>query len=464
MCPNGRGSLFESEVSSGGPPDGLCTAGEGGDPTTTDVGTKAAGVALIEQSRRPRQLELPFLGRTQLWVRLFGPIPDAAKDSCESLLMRIKREFEAQNPSVELCFTKWLPGDDQYAVDQIEKYLSAPISEGGVHILEIDTVLLEMLVRRGLVQAWAPGLNSSDWHPAGREAVTIDSRTYGVPHWLCIYVIYSRQREIAEAADISELMSMCSQGRAIRLAGKTWGRWSSPMLYCGAHDGVHGPDCLGEALHGALDARALHALQSLTEACQNNGHPETTPSGGSGARAFVSRQRDALIGFAESLHALRCLTGAEAEFYVTPLIFAKGRPPRVAVDAFVLRADCSPEIEAAARAFVEFLNRPETMRSIMMSEDAGSQAVPRYLLPASLASFGDPVVQTDRYYRRFEPMIATARPYPNVGFYDFATQTFPQFAPGSVERPDICETLNVHRRPAAPEGSPDSDFRERRKA
>lgn len=94
--------------------------------------------------------------------------------------------------------------------------------------------------------------------------------------------------------------------------------------------------------------------------------------------------------------------------------------PHVSVDAFVLRRDCSVEHERAAQSFARFMLHPETMALIMMSEDAGADAVPRYLMPATASAYLNLAVSKDPYYTQLERIFRGAVAYPVRGFYEFA--------------------------------------------
>jgi thiamine pyridinylase len=358
--------------------------------------------------------------RLRLRVSLISSVPDAADDGYASLLAGLKTQFEQTHPWIEVCFKRIDVRDDLYSTDDagcglIEKWLTAP--DGGVHVAETDTALLEWLVLRKAIRPWSAVPDSHDWHPAGCEAGKIDGLRYALPHWLCIPTLIARPIR-ANAREAWDLISLATEG-SIRLAGKTGGRWNGPMLYLNAYCGVHGSHRAQDGLNINLNELALRSFRALGQACGSAGQTPGASANAEAACLFANRQSDGFIGYTESLHQVLRLIGANEELLATPLVFRKGQAPLVSVDGWVLSANCSGEVERAARAFVEFMNRPETMRFIMMSQDAGPAAIPRYLLPATISAYRDPVVSRDRYYRQFGRMIADAVPYP-IGFYEFA--------------------------------------------
>jgi thiamine pyridinylase len=365
--------------------------------------------------------------RTRLIVSLTNLMPDAANDGNLSLCRWLKREFEAQHPNVDLQFKRMNPGDDLFSVDGgrcglIGELLTSPRKDdasGGVDVAEVDTIPAETLVQSKVIRSWSALPDSDDWHPAGRESGRIDGLRYAAPHWLCMHTLISRPGGlVASARGAWELVSLAREG-SVRLAGKTGGRWNGPMLYLNAYCGVHGSHRAYDGLNINLDEPALRGFRALGQACRNAGQMPGASANAETACLFANRQSDGFIGYTESLQQVLRLKRTDEELLVTPLVFREGQSPLVAVDGFVLRADCSGEVERAARAFVEFMNLPDTMRFIVMSLDAGPKSISRYLLPATKSAYQDPVVSRDLYYHQFERMIADAVPYP-IGFYEFA--------------------------------------------
>jgi thiamine pyridinylase len=127
-------------------------------------------------------------------------IPDAAGDQFRFLRQRIKKEFEAKNPTLELWPKDLDPADDPYTVKsdnphRIGAWLRSPISDdpakSGYHLVEADMVVLGELVRQNLIRAWEHEPTLTDWQPAAEDAVRIDGKTYGIPHWLCGDFVFS---------------------------------------------------------------------------------------------------------------------------------------------------------------------------------------------------------------------------------------------------------------------------------
>jgi len=278
-------------------------------------------------------------------------------------------------------------------------------------------------MRQGLIRPWEPTPNPDDWHQAARQAVSLDGTTYGIPHWLCGDFVFTRRQEVARARNAAELRAALDRATTLfHLAGRISGSWNLPSLYLDAYADTYGADHVTDALRPELDDRALAGLRTVTQACTINGSNPCLTADYSNTTAapylFADRQADTVLGYSERLHYILRRTGRQQGIYLASAPLGDGNHPLLFVDAFVLRKDCSGDCEKAARAFTDYMNRPETMSWILMSEDAGATGVPRYLLPATNSAYAAPAVRKDPYYRQMQRITQDARPYPNTRFYD----------------------------------------------
>lgn len=374
----------------------------------------------------------PATPRFSLYVSMFSFIPDAAGDQFRLLRLRIKKEFEAKNPSVELRLKELDSSDDPYTVKsddshRIGSWLTTPISDdpskSGLHLVEADMVVLAELVRQNLIRPWDPVPDTGDWHPAAEAAVRIDGKTYGMPHWLCGDFIFSRREDVTKARNAAELRAALDRGTTrAHLAGRITGSWNFASLYLDAYADTYGAEHVLDGVKADLDDRALAGLKTVAQACTKDAANPCLTSEYSHQTAapylFADHQADAVLGYSERLHYILRRAGNRERVYFASAPLGDGNHPLLFVDAFVLRRDCTGDCEKSARAFTDYMARPETMNWILMSEDAGATGVPRYLLPATKSAYRVSAVQKDRYYPQMERMIRDALPYPNTKFYD----------------------------------------------
>jgi thiamine pyridinylase len=358
-----------------------------------------------------------------LHVALYPYIPDAASDSYRGLLERIETEFEARHPSVDLRLAPMDPKSASfYDLDSLRTMLTARPEEGGFDVVEVDAALLGDLVDHGLVGPWSDPPQRTDWHPAALEAVTLDGRTYGVPHWLCGHFVFARDTAITRAATAAQLAAALRGATPDTpgLAAKFSGDWDLTALYLDAWVDTYGGASLSAALP-PTDSVVLGSLRAIVRECRaGNDNPclADGPYGASAeaaARAFGRRQVDAFIGFSEHLHPMLQLASNDPGISLSAAPLGRSQRPVVFVDALVMRAGCQGPCERAARAFAAYLNLPETQEWIVMAGDAGAAAIPRYLMPATLSAYRQPALAADPYYPAIFQAAEAAIPFPNRG-------------------------------------------------
>jgi thiamine pyridinylase len=117
------------------------------------------------------------VSQTTLKVALFPYIPDSAQDQYQTLLTRIEREFETENPTIDLVLNPLNPDEEGfYDLETLKQWLSNSTNENGYHIVEIDTLLLGDLVKANVAKTWNNPENIQDWYPVGLNAVTINRK------------------------------------------------------------------------------------------------------------------------------------------------------------------------------------------------------------------------------------------------------------------------------------------------
>lgn len=361
--------------------------------------------------------------RTILHVALYPYIPDAGSDGYRGLLTRIEAEFEAQRPDVDLRLASLNPNSGAfYDFDSLRTMLTAEPGAGGFHLVEVDAALLGELVDSQLVRPWSMRPAGLDWHPAATRAVSMHGRTYGIPHWLCSYFVFSREPAIVEAPTAERLVAALHKATPTTpgLAAKFAGDWDLTALYLDAWVDTYGAGSMDAALPPA-DPSVIQSLRAVARECRAAGSNPCLQGGLYGgsaeaaARVFADGRVDAFLGFSEHLHGMLRHAGRDRTIKLSLAPLGTGKRPLVFVDALVMRRGCDARCETAATAFAAYLNRPETQEWIVMAEDAGADAVPRYLMPATLSAYERPLLKKDPYYPEIFLASRDAVPYPNRG-------------------------------------------------
>ncbi|BAY46336.1 thiaminase-1 [Scytonema sp. HK-05] len=361
------------------------------------------------------------LSKNILRVALYPYIPDAANDKYRELLQRIETEFEGKNPDIDLVL-KPIKDDGFYELDTLKTWLTESPSNNGYHLVEIDTLLLGDLVELNLIQAWNAPSTQSDWHPAGKRGVTLNNQVYGIPHWLCGNFIFSRDKSVVKAKSITELLPALDQvnPKTPNVAGNLTG-WDLPTLYLDAWADTYGLDEIASAISTSNpDKVVMQSFNKFSKECVTNGKNPcldgTYNDANLSAKNFADGKVDTFFGYSERLNFILKEGVNTKDVKISSIPLGQRKNPILFVDAFVLRNDCNKACQEAAAKFVAYMNAPQTHEWILMSQDAGNQAIPRYLIPATLSAFQTPEVRQNSYYRVIESETKKGLPYPNSGF------------------------------------------------
>ena len=360
---------------------------------------------------------------TQFRVALFPYIPDTLGDNYLAMLTRIEREFEAQNPTIDLVLKPLDKNDDFYDLETLTKWLTTAPAAGGYDMVEVDTVVLGELIAANLVAPWSAPLGVSDWHPAGRDGVSIGGNIYGVPHWLCGHFIFSRDKRVAKAKTVEKLIVALDKADpgVPNLAGNLLGSWNMPALYLDAWVDTHGAGGVSSAITPTLDARVMRGFKQFSKQCETGGKNPCIDGefdddeNEKAAQLFVIGKSDSFLGYSERLNYM-VRQGADArKIRLSSAPLGEGKRPILFVDAFVVRRSCDAACQQIASRFTSYMNAPATQEWVLMGRDKGTVAVPRYLIPATLSAFRAPSVRRDAHFKRLAAEIKGGAPYPASG-------------------------------------------------
>lgn len=352
---------------------------------------------------------------------LFPYIPDTVGDGFASLKTRLEADFEREHSDidVDIVFDANLDVYDLADDGVLSQLLGA--GPAAAQVVEVDTLVLGSLAEKGWIQpvATEPGT----FHPAAEEAVRISGTGYGMPTYLCTYVVYSRTTNIRSAtngASLVDILRASAPGKK-PLAANFSGSWTLPSSYLDAWGDTHPASPIPQALTLPLDSPALASFGVVVDSCESE--PGVNPcldgayaDNTAAEEAFAQEQANGFIGYTERLvPILKARPGmALPEVISAPL--GEGSAPNVFVDALVVNSSCTGQCAEDARAFTSFLGSPDVRSLIAFSGDGPQGTLPRYLLQAHRAFYQREPARSDVMYRKFEPLLNGARPFPSQGF------------------------------------------------
>ncbi len=356
-----------------------------------------------------------------LKVVLFPYIPDAAGDGFASLKQRLEADFERTHTDidVDIVFDANLDVYDLNEGGQLSELLGS--GSNAAQVVEIDTLIMGDLVSKGWVRP-VP-LTSGDSHPAAEQAVTISGQSYGVPTYLCSYVVYSHSPDLSSATDGASLVQILSDYApvAIPLTANYSGSWTLPSSYLDAWADTNPTGALSQALALPLDAPTVSSFETVVKSCtlESGANPcldGTFADGTQVERGFAMGQANGFMGYTERLFFARQANPDMPLPEVISVPLGTGSAPTVFVDALVVNARCTGTCAEDAQAFTDFMKDPAVRSLIAFSGDAPQGTSPRYLLQASQAFYQQEPARSDPMYQKYQAFLNGARPYPNQGF------------------------------------------------
>lgn len=364
-----------------------------------------------------------------LRVTLFPYLPDAAQDQRAGMLQRLKTEFEAAHPDVELVLNPPCFKGDVYDAGDISGLLGGSNPSCQSDVAEIDTIFLGEVADAGVLEPWPALPAGITWHPAAVKATTYNQLQYGVPHWLCGEFILSRDAAVGQADTLDRLlMALAARGTPEPdLVGNLLGSWNLPSIYLDAWASTYRPEDVAQALSDSIDRPVADSLKRLAAGCKTgatnpciDGTYDMAEDEDLPYLQLAQGKADSAIGYSENLHPiLRTIgIGRRQELHVSYAPLGPGKRPLLFTDAFLLSKRCTDRCQDAATRFVRYMGQTSTYAWIVGSEDApADRRVPRYLLPAAMDAYSHPVLKQDPLYQSLSAEIQGAQPYPNKGLY-----------------------------------------------
>ncbi|HZI13134.1 MAG TPA: ABC transporter substrate-binding protein [Myxococcus sp.] len=365
--------------------------------------------------RRSEEAPREAAGRTRLVFKyqpLWGP-PEPFRE----LLAR----FERENPGVELV-TEALPNSSDLA----HQFFLTSL-EGGADdfdVLVADVVWVPEFARAGwiadLSEHFPPERLRADFFPGPVEAVVVDGRTYAVPWYLDVGVLYYRTDLVPRAPrTFDELQRFAKEAmaKAPGLQGYVWQGRQYEGLSCNVYEALWGHG--GQSLQGGRvlleSGPARQALEYLRGLLTSGVSPETvTGFGEEEARRVFQEGRAVFMRnwpYAWS-EAQKPDSPIRGKVGIAPLPTMSGVPGWGTLGGWQLavNAHVSPERRRLAAKLIAHLTSPEANLVL---------AVHYARNPPRPAVYDDPKLrEADPFIANLREMVERARPRPVTPYYN----------------------------------------------
>ncbi len=357
--------------------------------------------------------------RTPFRAVLFPYIPDSSHDDFATLISTLESGFEAENPNVDLTIVidKNMDLYDLAPDGELSKLLGT--GPNAAQVVELDTILMTSLVAQRWVQPVGvtnPGVYATAW-----KAATVDNTTYGVPTYMCTNVVYAFSKAIQGAANATNLLARLASINPANppLIGVYKGSWTLPSFYVDAWADTNGANGMQAAYQLPLQQQTMAFFPSVVNSCvtsSKNPCLDGTYDDDQVAARFANGQANGLIGYTESLFAIRSANPSAPLPQVISDPIGGGTHPSLFVDALVFNPACTGDCLTTAQAFASYMSTVDVRATIAFSLDGKPGTLPRYLLQASKEFYQAPPASQDPMYRAYAPIAAAGVAFPNTNF------------------------------------------------
>ena len=310
---------------------------------------------------------------------VFGSDPPESERKVHDFLVA---EYSRNNPDVTLEFVPVESGD-LYDLGKLQDLSSR------VDMFEADMVYLHELVQNEFIIPWPRLPSAVLWHPGAFKASLVNGSVYGVPHWLCaeFHVHYGAPSSPLACPRKNTYLATSFYLAMLGPHGvHNWRRYET-------HD--------SHALQGCShDERQEFFAQNFTAGVASTGLDSCT------AVEDLGNMFSEFI-YSEGITKRRARHGVDHPVFVTTPL--PGVTPLVYTDSFVLTPSCTgPCADDAIRFLDVILDTNAYHEFIWDSPDA----VPRYLLPATLSASED-LARRDPLFSDLLQLVAKSFPFPN---------------------------------------------------
>lgn len=347
---------------------------------------------------------------------MFPYIPDSNHDDFAALWKHYESEFESKFPAVDLSVSTATSGSYYNAAD-----VAGWLNDGTYDVVEIDMVMLGDVLATGAIQPfWDPGIASRFFAPSV-ESVQIDAKYWGIPHLMCTYYLLSRSSEVAGATSFdAQYQALKALPGTQKFAADLGAGWDTTAMYVesyyqqdmGAPAGAVANPVVVNVLGNLHDYATLCVQAGGANPCTDGTY---TKQYNQPAIDFALGKTASSVGYSERLWVVLTQDGVVDPDKIQPsaLLMGPQNFQLVFTDAFVVSAKCVDDCLDAALEWASYATSKDALGYMLASEDAGANAVPRYLLPANLEAAQYGKLASDPYYPLFLDKLVHTSPLPN---------------------------------------------------
>lgn len=384
-----------------------------------------APAALRAQNTRP------------LRVMLYPYIPDVNNDGFATLTSRLEEEFESLYPQIDLT-VEMNVANNTYDTSLLDKYYTDP---NGPQVIELDLMMLDYITRNNYI------LPASYYNPdsfsATIKASVYNDNLWAVPTRACSLFLFGFNPEIATATTSPELVNILQQldpyNEVRNLVGSFYGTNTLSIYYADFYIGAYGPDSIygPGPFYTPPNPSVVYDMAQLFEDCTFNGvnlcltnfyaDESIAPT------EFAEGKALSYIGFSESLYYIRKTAPSSYTTYITAAPLGRSLVPMIYSDGLTMNAiNCDSQCQADTASFAKYYLSNYTQLWITLGEQAPSNTIPLYVLPAQPSFYDLPQIAADPYFDEYLPAVIKGYAFPTTNYTDAREPLFT----------DVCQMLD----------------------
>ncbi len=370
-----------------------------------------------------------------LTVMLYPYIPDAGNDGFSGYVNRIRQEFMALYPEINLTVIM-NEAINTYSTQVLQDIFTT----SDVQVVELDLMMLGYAQERGWILPISTQYPLTPYLSAAQQAVTIEQTVYAMPSRVCSLFLFAYDEAVMNATNTTEYLQIMRQidpnQQYLDLVGEFYGSTSLPTYYTAFFTGNYGFANMAYAFIDFVDPLTIQLMAETFNECTQDGenrclgeYYKTEPQA---AIDFATGVGLTYIGFSEALNWIENTNSVPP--FVNPAPLGTQTNPVMYVDGLVVNAQaCDDQCQADAELFGMYYASTETQLWMNLALDVPG-SVPRYLLAADYAFYEQPQVQAYPVYDVFLATAEVGAPFPNQGFPEAQSQMFPA----------ICSAINYY--------------------
>ena len=351
--------------------------------------------------------------RRPLRVILYPFVPDKV-----GLFRLVEQSFEGSHPDIDLQIVDL--SDNYYDQDKPHA-----VTNTEADVIEADSVFMQDLIDGKKVQPIRTGLRASSGQMlhVAEDAVRSGSVWFGIPHWVCTNLLFSRpQDSLNTAATLDDVVQAIGAnhpaGRGLLI--DLYGRSTLGELYLDAlldkYKTLSNADpFVPVANRDQAVVEDMKTVRTLCDAdlCRDSEYHDMV---GFYARLFAHGEGRGLVGYSERLYYVgtevlsacrkgQC-QGLDTIAMVPLPLSSRGSQPFAWVDSLTIARACAKQCLLDAEAFVRYVTSVDAVRAQLTP---GWGEAPRYLMPALEKLYSDPdLLKNAPLYPRLYPAVQNA--------------------------------------------------------